>query len=85
MRLRNALLTKYASGSFEIKKTLLPSDEMRRHFRKEVQNGSRFPENFNNNDLLRFNKAQIQVIADGSDPNTAHATTYIVHCGQLPN
>ncbi|HUQ66368.1 MAG TPA: ABC transporter permease [Flavitalea sp.] len=33
-----------------------------------------FPNNFNN-DLQHFNKAQIQLVADASDPNTANALT----------
>jgi ABC-2 type transport system permease protein len=67
-----------ASGSFEIKKTLLSSDEIEAAFQEgDIKMAVVFPENFNN-DLLRFNKAQIQVIADGSDPNTASTlTTYI--------
>lgn len=67
-----------ASGSFEIKKALLSPDKIEAAFQEgDVKMAVVFPENFNQ-DLLRFNKAQIQVIADGSDPNTASTlTTYI--------
>lgn len=67
-----------ANGSFQIEKTLLSPNEIEAAFQEgEIKMAVIFPENFNN-DLLRFNKAQIQVIADASDPNTASTlTTYI--------
>src|SRR5262245_61944357 len=63
-----------ASRYFEIEKSVRP-EEMDAAFKTgRIKLAVIFPENFGN-DLLRLNKAQLQVIADASDINTANTLT----------
>lgn len=67
-----------ASQYFEIEKSLASSAALEAAFRTgEIKMAIVFPEGFNN-ELLHQNKAQIQVIADASDPNTATTLTNYV-------
>lgn len=60
-----------ASTNFEIEKSLLSHFEIESAFKSgKIKLAVVFPANFNNN-LMHLNKAQIQIIADASDPNTA--------------
>lgn len=60
-----------ASDNFEIEKSLLSHNEIDAAFKSGIiKLAVVFPANFNN-DLMHLNKAQIQIIADASDPNTA--------------
>ncbi|MEO7293025.1 MAG: ABC transporter permease [Ginsengibacter sp.] len=60
-----------ASNYFEIEKNLLSYSQIEDAFKEgKIKLAIEFPANFNN-DLLHFNKVQIQIIADASDPNTA--------------
>jgi ABC-2 type transport system permease protein len=64
-----------ASRYFEIEQALLTNKEIEKSFKQgKVKSAIVFPEGFNN-DLLHHNKAQIQIIADASDPNTATTLT----------
>ena len=64
-----------AGGQFEVQENLLSHREIEKAFRKEnVKLAIVFPANFNR-DLLHLNEAQIQIIADASDPNSANALT----------
>ncbi|MCD0471861.1 ABC transporter permease [Flavobacterium sp. JAS] len=64
-----------ASRYFEITKSLAGSAALEAAFRTgEIKMAIVFPEGFNNQ-LLHQNKAQIQVIADASDPNNATTLT----------
>jgi len=67
-----------ASDNFDIEKTLLSHQQIEDAFKSgEIKLAVIFPAGFNN-DLLHFNKATVQVIADASDPNTATTlTSYI--------
>lgn len=57
--------------SFEIEKSLLSHEQIEETFKQgEVKLAIVFPANFGN-DLLHTNKAQLQIITDASDPNTA--------------
>ncbi len=62
---------------FQFDKALLNHSQIEDEFKKEnIKLAIIFPANFNK-DLLHLNKAQVQIIADGSDPNTANTlTTY---------
>lgn len=66
-----------ANKTFELEKSIINHTQIEEEFRKDnIKLVIVFPENFNN-DLLHVNKAQIQIIADASDPNTAATlTTY---------
>ncbi|MCV9927175.1 ABC transporter permease [Flavobacterium sp. LS1R49] len=67
-----------ASRYFEITKSLAGSATLEAAFKTgEIKMAIVFPEGFNNQ-LLHENKAQIQVIADASDPNTATTLTNYV-------
>ncbi|UUF14250.1 MULTISPECIES: ABC transporter permease [Flavobacterium] len=67
-----------ASRYFEIRKSLVGSKELEAAFRTgEIKMAIIFPEGFNNQ-LLHQNKAQIQVLADASDPNNATTLTNYV-------
>ncbi|HMI08636.1 MAG TPA: ABC transporter permease [Flavobacterium sp.] len=60
-----------ASRYFEIEKAPLSHNEILAQFRSgKIKAAVIFPANFNS-DLLHANKAQVQIIADASDPNTA--------------
>lgn len=64
-----------ASKNFEIEKSLFSNSEIESAFKKGgIKLVVVFPPDFNN-DLNHFNKAQIQIIADASDPNTATTLT----------
>jgi ABC-2 type transport system permease protein len=67
-----------ASNYFEIEKTLMSYKAIEASFKKgDIKAAVIFPENFSN-DLIHTNKAQIQIIADASDPNLAtQLTNYI--------
>jgi ABC-2 type transport system permease protein len=60
-----------ASKSFDIEKTVLSHEQIEGSFKQgKIKLAIVFPANFNA-DLLHLNKAQVQIIADASDPNTA--------------
>ena len=64
-----------SSGYFDVNQVLLSHDELEAAFKKGIiKLAIVFPENFYQ-DLSHLNKAQIQVIADASDPNTATQLT----------
>ena len=64
-----------ASSNFEIENSLLSHQQIEDAFKSgEIKLAVIFPAGFNN-DLLHFNKATVQVIADASDPNTATTLT----------
>ncbi len=64
-----------AGAQFEVQENLLNHREIEVAFKKEnVKLAIVFPANFNQ-DLLHLNEAQIQIIADASDPNSANALT----------
>lgn len=67
-----------ASTTFEIEKSILSHTEIEAAFKTgKVKLVVVFPANFNE-DLLHTNKAQIQIIADASDPNTGTTLTNYV-------
>ncbi len=60
-----------ASTNFVIEKSLYSHQQIEGAFKEgKIKLAIVFPVNFNN-DLLHLNKAQVQIIADASDPNTA--------------
>lgn len=60
-----------ASNQFNVKEVLTNYDEIEDHFKGgDVKLAVIFPDNFAN-DLFHNNHAQVQLISDGSDPNTA--------------
>ena len=64
-----------ASQNFEIKTDLLTHDQIENAFKEgDIKLAIVFPAHFND-DLLHFNHAQVQIIADASDPNTATSLT----------
>jgi ABC-2 type transport system permease protein len=64
-----------ASQYFEIESDAKNIDDVEATFKSgKIKSAIIFPSNFNN-DLLHSNKVQIQIIADGSDPNTATTLT----------
>jgi len=64
-----------ASRYFEIENSIVGQQQMEAAFKQGfIKLAVVFPAQFNNA-LLHTNKAQIQIIADGSDPNTANALT----------
>lgn len=61
-----------ANKNFEIKKQILSHRQIEDAFKTgKIKLAIVFPANFNN-DLQHLNKAQVQIIADASDPNTAN-------------
>lgn len=70
------LITKIeASQYFEIERSLMSHSEIEAAFKTgKIKMAIIFPENFNH-DLLHENKAQLQVIADATDPNQATTLT----------
>jgi ABC-2 type transport system permease protein len=75
------LLTKIeASRYFEIEKTIMSAGQIERAFQEGViKMAVVVPANFDT-DLAHQNRAQIQLIADASDPNTANTlTNYITN------
>ncbi|MBS1536925.1 MAG: ABC transporter permease [Bacteroidetes bacterium] len=66
------------SNNFEIQKIILSHKQIEDAFKEgNIKIVIVFPANFIN-DLLQFNTAQIQIIADASDPNTATTLTNYV-------
>ncbi|RTL60185.1 MAG: ABC transporter permease [Sphingobacteriales bacterium] len=64
-----------ASRYFEIDKNLYSYDEIEAEFKKgKIKLALVIPQQFAS-DLQHFNKAQVQLIADASDPNTANQLT----------
>jgi ABC-2 type transport system permease protein len=64
-----------SSRYFEVEENIHSYKEIDRAFKKgDIKMAIVFPPGFNE-DLLHFNKAQIQLIADASDPNVANALT----------
>lgn len=64
-----------ASQYFEIATETKTIQEVERAFRSgKIKSAIVFPANFSN-DLMHLHKAQVQIIADGSDPNTATTLT----------
>src|SRR5688572_27067686 len=64
-----------SSRYFDLEKNLHSYRDIEKTFRKgEIKLVVVFPSNFHN-DLYHFNKAQVQLVADASDPNTANALT----------
>ncbi|MEP2295782.1 ABC transporter permease, partial [Algoriphagus sp.] len=67
-----------ASDQFELQSALMSHREIEAAFKKgKINLAVVFPANFNS-DLLAQNTAQIQVIADASDPNKANSLTNYV-------
>ena len=67
-----------ASQYFEVEKTVMTGRQMEAAFKQgKIKLAVVFPANFND-DLLHQNNAQLQVIADASDPNTATTLTNYV-------
>ncbi|MCY1512603.1 putative multidrug ABC transporter permease YbhR [compost metagenome] len=61
-----------AGNQFTISKTIISHTQIENAFKKgNIKLAIIFPANFNK-DLLHLNKAQVQIIADASDPNTAN-------------
>lgn len=59
------------NNTFHLEKALLNHSQIEEAFKKEnIKLAIIFPANFNK-DLLHLNKAQVQIISDASDPNTA--------------
>src|SRR5688572_16387637 len=73
------LITKIeASNYFEIEKSMMSAKEIEAAFKEGViKMAIVFPSGFES-DLAHENKAQIQLIADASDPNTASTLTNYV-------
>lgn len=64
-----------ANHNFKFSKVLWSRQQIEESFKKEnVKLAIVFPTDFNK-DLLHLNKAQVQIIADASDPNTASTLT----------
>jgi ABC-2 type transport system permease protein len=64
-----------ASRYFEVEKIITDHKQIEESFKEgKVKLALILPENFNT-DLLHQNKAQVQVIADATDPNTANTLT----------
>lgn len=63
------------NGNFEIEKTILSYQQIEEVFKRgKVKLAVVFPAGFNN-DLTHLNKAQVQIITDASEPNTAGTLT----------
>lgn len=68
-----------ASKYFEIERSLMSHKEIEGAFKTgKIKLAIVFPVNFND-DLMHLNKAQMQIIADASDPNTATTLTNYVN------
>ncbi len=64
-----------ASRYFELEKNLVTNDQIAEEFKKaKIKIAIVFPPHFGE-DLKHFNKAQVQIIADASDPNTGNQLT----------
>ena len=67
-----------ASAYFEVEEVLPGSEQIEKAFKHgDIKLAVVFPEGFAGN-LMHLNKAQVQVIADASDPNTANTLTNYV-------
>ena len=67
-----------ASNYFEIERSVMNKDEIEAAFKKgKIKLAIVFPAKFNES-LVHMNMAQVQVIADASDPNTANTLTNYV-------
>lgn len=63
------------NSNFEIERTLISHEQLEQAFQEgNVKLAIVFPINFNE-ELLHLNRAQVQIIADASDPNTASTLT----------
>lgn len=63
------------SNNFEIQQQILNHQQIEDAFKSgKIKLAIVFPANFNE-ELLHLNKAQVQIIADASDPNTANTLT----------
>ncbi len=61
-----------ASRYFDLEKNLVTYNQVEKEFKKgKIKLAVIFPQHFQE-DLQHFNKAQVQLIADASDPNTAN-------------
>lgn len=71
-----AIITKLeASKNFEIEKSVADYKEVERMFKAgKIKLAIVFPTNFHHQ-LMHLNKAQVQIIADASDPNLANSLT----------
>lgn len=71
-----AIISKFeASHYFEIERSILTHDDIVKSFRQgKIKMAIVFPVNFQEN-LMHQNKAQVQIITDASDPNTANTIT----------
>ncbi|MDP4129179.1 MAG: ABC transporter permease, partial [Bacteroidota bacterium] len=64
-----------ASSNFLVESKAINSNEINKVFKKgDIKAVVVFPPGFSS-DLIRLGKAQVQIIADGSDPNTAKTLT----------
>jgi ABC-2 type transport system permease protein len=64
-----------ASRYFDIERNLNNNEEINKAFRQnKIKLAIVFPAHFNE-DLTHFNKAQVQLVADASDPNVANTLT----------
>lgn len=64
-----------ASTNFEIERSVTDHQEIEAAFKEgKIKMAIVFPANFNK-ELTHLNKAQVQIIADASDPNTANTLT----------
>jgi ABC-2 type transport system permease protein len=64
-----------ASRYFDIEKNLVTYDQVEQEFKRgKIKLALIFPQHFGE-DLQHFNKAQVQIIADAADPNTANQLT----------
>ena len=73
----NTLISQISSSRyFDIEYNLHSYQEIEKTFRKgSIKLAIVFPENFHN-DLMHFNSAQVQVVADATDPNTANSLAF---------
>jgi ABC-2 type transport system permease protein len=72
----NSLIAEFnASRYFDVQKKLVSYKQVEEEFKKgTIKLAVIFPPNFDE-DLQHFNKAQVQLIADASDPNVANTLT----------
>jgi ABC-2 type transport system permease protein len=64
-----------ASRYFEVERNLHSDGEIEKAFREgKIKMAVVFPQHFNE-DLTHFNKAQVQLVADATDPNVANTLT----------
>jgi drug efflux transport system permease protein len=64
-----------ASRYFDVDKNLYSDDDIEQSFKEgKIKLAIVFPQHFNE-DLQHFNKAQVQLVADASDPNVANTLT----------